>query len=165
MPDIVAISSAATGLQAAGQILKALFGLKISAEVQAKISELQTIILAAQGDALAAQSDQLTLLQRVRDLEEEVATAKAWEAEKERYQLQEFPAGAFAYVLKADAAGSEPPHRICASCYQDGHKSILQTAARHSGGEMVHCMRCKTQLTLSDFQSRASAVRYNRERV
>ena len=135
MPDMIAISSAATGLQAAGQIIKSLVSLKISSEVQTKVIELQAVIMAAQGDALAAQSDQFALLERVRKLEAEVAEAKAWEAEKQRYQLQEFPAGALAYVLKPEAANGEPPHRICPNCYQEGHKSILQTTAKHSGGE------------------------------
>jgi hypothetical protein len=151
MPDMIAISSAATGLQAAGHIVKSLIGLKITSEVQAKIMELQAVIFAAQGDALAAQAEQFTLAQRVRDLEAEVTKAKAWEAEKERYQLQEFPTGAFAYSLKSEAANGEPPHRICANCYQEGHKSILQTIARHSGGEVAECLRCKARLTLTDF--------------
>ena len=151
MPDLAAISSAATGLQAAGQIVKSLVGLKISSEVQTKVIELQAVIMAAQGDALAAQSDQFALLERIRNLEAEVAKAKAWEAEKERYALTEFPTGVFAYVLKPDAAGGEPPHRVCASCYQEAHKSILQTLRREHGGEYVECKRCKSTFLLSAF--------------
>ena len=113
--------------------------------------ELQTVIFEAQGDALAAQSEQFTLSQRVRDLEAEVANAKAWDAEKQRYQLQEFPTGALAYVLKPEADNGEPPHRLCANCYQEAHKSILQTIARHSSGEVAECQRCKSRLTLKDF--------------
>jgi hypothetical protein len=165
MAPAAAIAGAASSLQAAGHLVKSLIGLKVTAEVQAKIVELQTAIFDAQGDALAAQSEQFALTQRIRDLEAEVAKTKAWETEKERYELQEFPAGAFAYVLKAEAAGSEPPHRICASCYQEGHKSILQTTSRHSGGEIVQCTRCKVQLTLSSFVHRATAHRRDYPRV
>jgi hypothetical protein len=148
-----AIAGAASSLQAAGQLVKSLIGLKVTAEVQAKIVELQTAIFDAQGDALTAQSEQFALAQRVRDLEAEVAEAKAWEAEKQRYQLQEFPTGALAYVLKPEAANGEPPHRICPNCYQEAHKSILQTTARHSGGELADCLRCKGRFTLAEFIS------------
>lgn len=149
--DLGAITSAATALQTAGQIVKSLISLKVGADVQAKVIELQTVIVSAQGDALAAQSEQLTLLQRVRTLEAEVAQAKAWDAEKGRYQLTEFPTGVFAYVLKADAADGEPTHRVCATCFQEGHKSILQVIRREHGGEYVQCNRCKSTFLLGQF--------------
>jgi hypothetical protein len=63
-------------------MLQAIIGLKVSSEVQAKVIELQAVIMAAQGDALSAQSDQFALLQRIRDLEEEVAKFKAWDAQQ-----------------------------------------------------------------------------------
>ena len=151
MPDLVSIASAASGLQSAGQIVKSLVGLKVSSEVQAKVIELQAVIMAAQGDALAAQSDQFALLERIRNLEAEVAKAKAWEAEKARYQLQEFPAGALAYVLKPDAANGEPSHRICPKCYNEGHKSLLKVKTKRNGGERVECHRCDSNLLLSPF--------------
>lgn len=153
MPDLAAIASAASGLRTAGQIVKSLIDLKVGAEIQAKVIELQTVIMSAQSDALAAQSDQFSLLERIRNLEAEVAQTKAWEAEKQRYELKEFPTGAFAYALKPDAAQGEPPHRICAKCYQDGHKSILQVLRRDYGGELVECQRCDTRLTLSEFNT------------
>lgn len=149
MPDLTAITAAAGGLRTAGQIVKSMIDLKIGAEVQAKVIELQAVIMAAQGDALAAQSDQFALLERIRNLEAEVAEAKAWEAEQQRYELKEFPTGALAYVLKPEAANGEPPHRICPNCYQERHKSILQTYAKVRGGESVECPRCKHRLELA----------------
>jgi hypothetical protein len=151
MPDLASIASAATGLQSAGQIVKSLVGLKVSSEVQAKVIELQAVIMAAQGDALAAQSDQFALLERIRSLEAEVAKAKAWDTEKDRYKLQEFPTGALAYVLKPDASDGEPSHRVCPKCYNEGHKSLLQVKTRRSGGERVECHRCNSDLLLSPF--------------
>lgn len=151
MPDLASIASAATGLQAAGQIVKSMVGLKVSSEVQTKVIELQSIIMAAQGDALAAQSDQFALLERIRNLEAEIAKARAWEAEKERYHLQEFPSGALAYVLKPDAANGEPSHRICPKCYNEGYKSLLQVKSKRGGGERVECHRCNSDLLLTPF--------------
>jgi hypothetical protein len=156
MPDLVSIASAASGLQSVGQIVKSLIGLKISSDVQAKVIEFQGVIMGAQSDALAAQSEQFALLERIRSLEAEVAKAKAWDAEKARYELHEFPAGAPAYVLKPDVSKGEPPHRICPKCYNEGHKSLLQVKTKRNRGERVECDRCNSDLLLSRSLSRAS---------
>jgi hypothetical protein len=68
--------------------------------LQAKVIELQGVILSAQGSALASQSAQFALLEQVRALEAEMAKMKAWDSEKSRYELRKFANGAFAYLLK-----------------------------------------------------------------
>lgn len=114
---------------------------------------LQGAIIEAQESLLAAQEAQTANLKRIDELETRIVQLDAWEGEKQRYQLCEFPTGALAYALKADDASGEPPHRICPACYQEGNKSILQTTARHGGGERVECPRCGTKLKLSPFPS------------
>src|SRR5260370_35297808 len=52
--------------------------------------------------------------------------SKAWGAEKEKYELKNVGRGSFAYVRKKDAQPSEPSHWLCAQCYQNSKKSILQ---------------------------------------
>ena len=47
---------------------------------------------------------------------------------RKRFQVTNFGGGTFAYLLKDEAADGEPPHRVCATCYEDGRKSILQLA-------------------------------------
>jgi hypothetical protein len=85
-------------------------------------------IIELQEKILAAQEAQATLLQQIRDLEKEIADLKAWEIEKQRYQMKELGAGAIAYVIKASAQGTDPVHCICAQCYERGKKSILQNS-------------------------------------
>ena len=41
-------------------------------------------------------------MQRLRDLEKQIADLEAWESEKKRYSLQEFGAGAFAYAVQSE---------------------------------------------------------------
>jgi len=82
-----------------------------------------------------------------------IAQLDAWERERQRYELKEFPAGTLAYSLKADDQAGEPRHHICPACYQEGRKSILQATARHSGGEIVVCPRCETKLKLENFNA------------
>jgi hypothetical protein len=147
VPDMALFQGAITGLNAAAQMVKGLIGLKISAEVNSKIIELGGEIVSAQANASAAYAEYLSMLQKVRELEEELARVKAWETEKQRYRLIEINYGAFAFALKEDSKGTEPPHWICAKCYQDGKKSILQ----HNGvafvrESKVRCSTCKAEI-------------------
>jgi hypothetical protein len=147
------IASAIGSIKAAGDIAKAITGLRDAQTIQAKVIELQQVILSAQTSALAAQSDQFTLLQQIRELEAKMAKLEAWEAEKKRYQLRDFGGRTFAYELKPQEANGEPIHRICANCYQKGHKSILQFSARSSGQDYYDCHECKTRPAFGVYSS------------
>ena len=85
MVDIQSISAAITGLKTAAEIVKAMKGLQDQADIQTKVKELQSAILDAQTSTLAAQSDQFTMIQRLRELEAEVRNVRAWEETKQRY--------------------------------------------------------------------------------
>jgi Zn finger protein HypA/HybF involved in hydrogenase expression len=146
MPDIGAIAAALSSLKAAKDISQAMVGLGSAAAFQEKRLELQSKILDAQESAFTAQQERTTLLDRVSNLEKELANAKAWEAEKQRYELQSVHAGAFAYSLKPQALGAEPAHWLCAACYDKGQKSVLQRGASSYGsGEWPFiCPNCKS---------------------
>ena len=103
--------------------------------------------MSAQSEAMAAQGEQSTLLQRVAILEKEVADLKAWDAEKQRYELKQLKSLALAYGLKEDAKGSEPSHYICATCYQLGFKSILQPITHYVGrATSLDCAGCGARI-------------------
>ena len=57
--------------------------------------------------------------------------------------------GNFAYALKNAMTASDPPHHICATCYEQGKKSVLQAlpdlVMRH---RMYLCSRCKTRIAI-----------------
>lgn len=82
MFNVATLHSAITGLQTAGQIAKALHELSASIDIKTKVIELQAAILSAQNSALAAQSDQFMMIDRIRQLEKEIADVKAWEKTK-----------------------------------------------------------------------------------
>lgn len=75
-----------------------------------------------------------------------MAGFEKWEAEKQRYKLTDFGGGTFAYLLKPEAASGEPPHRICAHCYQRDEKSILQFVHRSDGQDYYKCPKCGDQV-------------------
>lgn len=101
---------------------------------------------------LAAQAAQMALLQRVGDLEKEVASFERWEAQKERYELKATPGGGFAYALKPNAEPPEPPHQICAACYEHRKRSVLQKIAKNKASthmgvpNMYRCPECKAEI-------------------
>lgn len=105
-------------------------------------------VVELQEKILAAQAQQTALVERISELEAEVARFEAWETEKERYQLTNHGGDTFTYALKAGMEAGEPHHRICATCYQQRRKSILQSQGFFSGREKVACMPCQTTLML-----------------
>lgn len=143
MAEIAAIASTLTSLKAAGDIAKSFLDLKDVAKIQAKTIELQSVILAAQSGALAAQASERELLDGIRELEEQIAQMKAWEAEKERYQLEEMIPGVTAYHIKEAMRGAEPDHWICPACYQHGRKSILHDEHPGLTNSKMNCPECK----------------------
>ncbi len=151
------IAAALTALKAASDITRALAGLRDAAIVQSKVIDLQQEILAAQASTLAVQEAQSALLQSVRDLEAEVAGLKAWHAEKQKYELTEVHTGVFAYKLKPDNGTAEPSHSLCSRCFQDGHKSILQSASRGST-KVLNCLRCNADIVVGYHQPGAARI-------
>jgi hypothetical protein len=163
MVDVSAIAGTVSALKGATDIAKAMIGLHDAQAVQAKVIELNGKILEAQSGALVANDERTALVQRVGELEKEVARLKAWEAEKERYELKELYRGLFAYILKEGKEAGEPPHALCANCYQRGIKSFLQG----SGHPIVHqhfwsCQVCGFK-TLNQIRDMAVLVNKSRQ--
>lgn len=143
---MLVIQSAISSLKTAANIANGFLKLKSIADIQGKVIELQSSILAAQSSALAAQSEQATMIQRIGDLETEIARIKAWEETKQRYELYEPTVGTFVYALKVQGKGTEPTHWICTNCYDNGRRSILQLS--RVGHEVNHyiCPSCKSDI-------------------
>jgi len=158
MPDVASIAAITSSLRAASDIAKAMLGLRDAALLQAKVIELNQLILSAQSSALAAREDQSSLLERVRDLEAEVRKKEAWEAEKQRYQMVELHNGALAYVVKDAVRGTEPTHYICCACYQRDKKSVVQGFKSHMGELTLTCPSCELEITHSYSSDWSSGV-------
>lgn len=148
--DMGAIGAMVGSLNAARQITKAMLSIRDQAMIQSKVIELNTEILTAQSSAFAANATQTALLDQIRDLEKKIADLEAWEAEKKRYQLKDVGNGAMAFSLKPGMEESEPPHSICANCYSNGLKSILQKEIRYPGlAHVLACHSCGSDMYLS----------------
>jgi hypothetical protein len=147
MVDITTIGGALASLKAAKDIAEAMVGLRDATAFEAKRFELQRKLLEAQEGVFAANQERAALIERVGELEKEVAGLKTWDREKERYQLAQVGPGVLAYALKPDIQGTEPFHLLCARCYAEGKKAILQATRRLENGYRIHkCLGCKSEL-------------------
>ena len=141
--DLGQITSAVSSLKVAGDIAVGLINLKTMAEVQSKAIELNQKIIAAQHDIFAANAAQTALIERVRELEKQIAEMKAWEGQKQRYKLAIPSSGATVYALRKSMSNGEPPHYLCTNCFQAGKPSILQNLKDKEGWHVLVCANCK----------------------
>jgi hypothetical protein len=107
-------------------------------------------VIELQEKILSAQQAQSALAEQVGELEKEVARLKAWDADKQRYELREVSADVFAYVVKPSVESGEPFHMLCANCYQRGEKSILQaTQELHMRRRVHNCPHCSAKYEMA----------------
>lgn len=124
-------------------IAKAIKDMDSAVSRNAAVIDLQEQIFTAH----AAQS---ALVARVSELEAEVRRLETWEAEKKRYELHEIKTGRFTRRLKPAVADGEPTHDICAQCYNNGVKSILQGKKTEVGRyHLLACNECNAEINLS----------------
>jgi hypothetical protein len=149
MVDMSAIGVVANSLNTAVNIAKAMVDVRDATAFQGKVFELQRAIIDAQQSVLAANAERSALIEKIGYLEKELASLKAWETEKQRYELKELATGVFAYRLKESMAGSEPIHNLCTACYEHGKKSILQR--RDKGmNKLMTCLECEAEIKIGD---------------
>jgi hypothetical protein len=143
---VAEISAGVTSLRAALDITKAMVGLRDAEAFRAKSIELQGVVLEALDKAIDSREAYAAQSERIRALEAEVASLKAWDAEKQNYELKRIGEGSVAYMLKPDERGTEPPHWLCPNCYSKGQKSFLNpTGANVGRGWIYKCGNCGTQ--------------------
>ncbi|WP_426147943.1 hypothetical protein [Polaromonas sp. DSR2-3-2] len=147
--DLSLIQGTISGLKVASDMAKGFLDLKSMAEVQGKVIELQSAILLAQSNALAANADQAAMADEIRNLKEQLAKEEAWSKEKQRYRLIAIEAGIYAYSLKEDLVCDEPPHWVCVGCLNAGAKYVLQNQGDFYGASEYLCNGCNSKIKIS----------------
>jgi hypothetical protein len=143
MVEITAILSAVSAIKSAMDITKAMKDVRDASIIQSKIIELQSVILDAQSSIFDANQERTTLIEKVSQLEKQIAGFEKWQTEKARYELTDIGSGNTAYAVRKEARGSEPPHYICANCYQNDKKSMLNPT-KMGAGYAFHCSACNS---------------------
>jgi hypothetical protein len=147
------------------KIIKGLRGVAGDKAAEDKVSELQRVILVAQQGTLAAQTSQLDMHQEIGELKEKIVQFETWNSEKARYELRDVNAGhgsVYVWALRAEAAGSEPFHLLCAKCFEHRRRSILQGTPELRMRRRVHvCHECKSEYvfgSLAALEAPAKAI-------
>jgi hypothetical protein len=162
MPDISAIGTLISSFSAAQNIAKGFLELKTLSDVQSKVIELQSVILSAQTSALTAQAEHASLARRAEDLQRELESLREWGRERNRYALKQLEHGVFVYELSPSDSKGEPIHWLCANCFSQGHKSILQFVGNFHGSAKHSCPRCETEISVSSQQPPPPPINYPR---
>jgi hypothetical protein len=144
---IAEISAGITSLRATVDIMKAMIGLRDAEAFRAKSIELQRLVVEALEKAIEARQAYADQVDRIRALEAEMAKMKAWDTEKENYELKGVGDGAVAYMLKPNARGTKPPHWLCPNCYAQDKPSFVQmTRETQFRDHLYICATCKGTL-------------------
>ena len=136
------ITTALGSIKAAYKVAKSLMDVHDAVVIQGKVAELLGDIAAAQEGTLRSQERESALSRQVHELEQRIAQMETWDREEERYQLTELPPGVFVYTVKEEVRGNEPPHKLCANCFQQKRKSFLNSDEPISGTTRLHCPSC-----------------------
>lgn len=130
-------------LKSLSETVQKLVELRDAGKIRNAVGEMNAHVIAAQQGTLAAHAAQTLLVDRVRELEEEIGRFEAWDVEKQRYELKQVYSGAFAYAVKPSAQGvEEPPHWLCTACYENRKKSILQAVGRDVADKSFALYKC-----------------------
>lgn len=114
-----------------------------TAKRNAQLIEFQSALIGFQSLIASVQQENATLASQKRDAEDELKQMKDWEGEKKRYQMVEPYSGVTAFAVKKNMNNGEPPHYLCANCFQSGKKSFLTKSGNKDGWIAIVCSACK----------------------
>jgi hypothetical protein len=103
-------------------------------------------VLDLQREILAAQAQQMSLIETIGQLKKQLAEFETWEREKLRYDLVRPGYSAFVYQLKPDERGDIPPHWACSNCFEHKHIAIIQRVHHQVKGLVWQCPACKNPI-------------------
>ncbi len=140
------INAAAQSARALFEIVKANKGLTEYNEIVAAVSDVNTKLMSATAVALSSQKEQMSLANRVRDLEQELVELKNWNHDAERYQLTALCGDTTVFSLKPGMENGEPSHKLCTACFGKRQKGYLNQFRFDHNGAHYKCNLCDKEL-------------------
>lgn len=80
----------------------------------------------------------MALYDALLDLQQKEKKAQRFQAEAGRYAMTRTELGSIIYSLRPECAGGNPPHDLCAACFEKEIKSVLQPTAHNT----LTCRNC-----------------------
>lgn len=143
MIDMGSIAAVLSSLNTAKEIAKGMVNLHTAAEIQAATIDLNGKIIDAQQQLFSVNQAQTAQADRIRELESQIAAMENWNTEKQRYQMATPYSGVTVYAVKKSMSEGEPPHYLCANCFQSRKRSILANTTAKDGHIAIVCAACK----------------------
>ena len=135
-----------TSLKSAIDLASAIKDVTGDIELKAKTSELYNSIINLQNGIMAMQAENHTLLQENQSLSKKLMEIETWEKEKSKYSLHEICPQVFVYASNETNEDTVPHHWLCAKCYNQGTKSILQLSRKVMSGHHYICHNCGSEI-------------------
>lgn len=135
-----------TGIKTAIDLARTVKDITDDIELKEKTSELYNSIISLQNGIMSMQAENHSLLQENQALSKKLMKVETWENEKSKYSLREICSKVFVYASEETDTNTEPHHWICAKCYNQGVKSILQFKDAAYSGHYYVCHNCTSEI-------------------
>jgi hypothetical protein len=147
-----------TAMKSAGSLLNLILKMSKDGAVRDRAIELQSIILNLQGltsdlqfRIISLQDENMSLKDAIRGYEAQIKQHEEWKETEGRYKLKEVGRGSFAYVYQQPTeADATPTHYLCATCFENEKKSILQRTGPVGSGVSFVCPVCKNSVIVKN---------------
>jgi len=143
---IAEITTALSSLSAATKILKSILAMNKDVAVNQKIIELQNVILTLQSHINSMHIEYNNLSKIKDEIKKELVKHKDWNKTKSQYKLKKVAPGVFVYSPQENKKPTELDHWLCANCFNDQKKSILQLSKYEERGKYYFCQKCEKEI-------------------
>lgn len=135
-----ATTSVIASINHANQIIKAVLDARDKHSNLEQFITLQTEIATINTGYIALTQQNQSLLAEIDNLKKEITNFEEWDNQKKRYKLYSPWDSAVVYAITESQSNGEPPHWICAECYNSRKRSFLNSRKnRDSGYEEFFC--------------------------
>jgi hypothetical protein len=162
---VVGIGEAYGALKVAFDIAKGIKDISDKVALNNAVIELQGKILEAQAATLSSADREREFEEKITDLKRQLSVYQDWDEIAADYVLMDYGGNTYAYQFVVDPSEtSDAPHRICANCFNQRKKSILQFRLQDANQrDHYKCHSCGAEVAFGVSQP-SRPVHVNRRR-
>ena len=135
-----------TSAKVAYDIAKGINALKTSVERDEAVAKILEVLLSVQHDALSMQKEQSLLLTEKDNLIKKISEFEKWSEIESQYELKELTAGVPVYSYKTTDKETQPPHLLCANCFNKKQKGHYIKSEIEFDGTHYKCLNCDKEI-------------------
>ena len=143
---IAEITALITSTKTALDIVRGIRSLNTEVQRNESISKILEALIAIQSEALAVQEKHQKALEEKYELATRLKDFEKWSEIEELYELKDLGGNVFVYAYKKIDTSTEPMHYLCANCFKDKKKAILQCEGTYTSGTAYNCHACNSKI-------------------